>query len=367
MHHRNLAKSSKTIASDLESRIRAGELRPGEAIPPIRELGETYGVAPMTIRRALSALCAQGKLKTEPGVGVFVSDRCPLEGVVFLSSFHERRERPWWLGNPEPHMAGAKEACAELGIPLIAAADNDNPRQFLGRGYGFFVNFADLMAPEMAPWTAAIINARAPHVSAGFDHGMFNYISPDFGAAVSLALRHLRSLGHRHIAVVPRPRATGQPFFTHVGLPETAGLDISIHPIGHKTTDTPAAIQEITTDALKSALSHTPRPTALLVGNCGFVTFAMQGLHDLGVQVPLDVSVVGVCREVFGEWDGRRITRVDNPRRLVARRAVYELVKMASIPGYNPGRILVTPEFFDGDTCAPLDLAKTRQPALATV
>ncbi|HRU06701.1 MAG TPA: GntR family transcriptional regulator, partial [Candidatus Brocadiia bacterium] len=271
MQPRRIAKSSKAIASDIEARIRSGELRPGESIPPIRELGESYGVAPMTIRRALSALCAQGKLKTEPGVGVFVSDRCPLEGVVFVSSFHERRERPWWLGNPEPNMAGAKEACAELGIPLIAASDNDDPRQFLGRGYGFLINFADLVAPEMVPWTTAIINARAPHVSVGFDHGMFNYMTPDFGAAISLALRHLRSLGHRRIAIVPRPRATGQPFFTHVGLPEAAGLDISLHPISPKSADTPAAIQEVTTAALKSALNHTPRPTALLAGNCGFV------------------------------------------------------------------------------------------------
>jgi len=364
---RPTSQNSKAITAEIDARIRARDLRPGQAIPPIRELCQKYGVAPMTVRRALAPLYAQGKLRTEPGIGVFVSDRCPLEGVVFLTTFRENVARPWWVGNPEPHLAGAKEACSELGIPLISAGESDNPSLFLNRGYGFLLNIIN--APdsiEFAPWITAIVNSRAPHMHLNVDRGSPNFIGPDFAAGVGLALRHFRSLGHRRIALVPRwSHGTGQPIFSHVGVPEAEGLDITLHSPRRSGEDGPAAIQQSVTAALKEALNHPRPPTAFLVGNCGHVAFAMQGLHDLGLRPPHDCSVIGFCREIFAEWNGRRVTRVDNPRRRAAKLGVYEMVRMAATPGYNPGRVLVKPDFFDGDTCASLEAAKAREPALA--
>ncbi len=364
---RPTSKNSKAITADIGARILSRDLRPGDAIPSIRQLCQKYGVAPMTVRRALAPLYAQGKLRTEPGVGVFVSDRCPLEGVVFVTTFKESVVRPWWVGNPDPHLAGAKEACSELGIPLISAGEGDDPNLFLNRGYGFLLNIINTPANiEFAPWITAVVNSRAPHMCLNVDRGSLNFIGPDFAAGVGLALRHFRSLGHRRIALVPRwSHGTGQPIFSHVGVPEAEGLDITLHSPPKVGRDGPAAIQESVTAALKDALNHPRPPTALLVGNCGHVAFAMQGLQDLGVRLPQDCSVIGFCREIFAEWNGRRVTHVDNPRRRAAKQAVYEMVKMAATPGYNPGRILVKPEFFDGDTCAPLERTKAREPALA--
>ncbi len=46
---------------------------PGHALPPERELAQEYGVARMTLRRALSALVADGLLVRRQGSGTFVA------------------------------------------------------------------------------------------------------------------------------------------------------------------------------------------------------------------------------------------------------------------------------------------------------
>lgn len=62
-----------TIAADLQSRIAIGEYRPGQALPPQRELSASYGVTLMTLRQALGLLADQGLVTQEPGRGTYVS------------------------------------------------------------------------------------------------------------------------------------------------------------------------------------------------------------------------------------------------------------------------------------------------------
>lgn len=60
------------VADDLRSRIEAGELRPGDAIPPVSALITTYNVASPTVQRALRALKAAGLIESIPGKGTYV-------------------------------------------------------------------------------------------------------------------------------------------------------------------------------------------------------------------------------------------------------------------------------------------------------
>lgn len=65
--------------SDLISRrildvIATDDLRPGDRLPPERELAALLGVGRPALREALGALKAQGKVEVRHGVGVFVAD-----------------------------------------------------------------------------------------------------------------------------------------------------------------------------------------------------------------------------------------------------------------------------------------------------
>jgi len=64
------------IADHVQKRIEAGDLRPGERLPPERELAtDVYKVAPMTLRRAMQELRERGLIETIWGRGTFVKAR----------------------------------------------------------------------------------------------------------------------------------------------------------------------------------------------------------------------------------------------------------------------------------------------------
>jgi GntR family transcriptional regulator len=57
---------------DLSSAFEAGEWRPGDRLPPERELAKRYGCSLITIRRALSELAREGRIERTRGRGTFV-------------------------------------------------------------------------------------------------------------------------------------------------------------------------------------------------------------------------------------------------------------------------------------------------------
>lgn len=57
----------------IEYGISCGDLASGEALPSVRELAETLGVAPMTVAQVYADLKTAGLVETRPGAGTFVS------------------------------------------------------------------------------------------------------------------------------------------------------------------------------------------------------------------------------------------------------------------------------------------------------
>ncbi|MGH3070422.1 MAG: winged helix-turn-helix domain-containing protein, partial [Streptosporangiaceae bacterium] len=56
---------------------RAGELEPGQRLPPERDVATEYGVAYNTIRKSMEILRDRGLIVTMHGRGTFVNDRQP--------------------------------------------------------------------------------------------------------------------------------------------------------------------------------------------------------------------------------------------------------------------------------------------------
>lgn len=79
----------RRIATDLADKIRAGEYRPGDALPAQRELSAGYGVTLMTLRQALQQLRDEGLIVQQPGRGTFVAPVQATYRVDTLRSFVE--------------------------------------------------------------------------------------------------------------------------------------------------------------------------------------------------------------------------------------------------------------------------------------
>jgi len=71
------------IKGQITYAISHGKLRPGTAMPSVRELAAELDVAPMTITRVYRELAEDQLLETKPGVGTFVAD---------ITSIHQRLE-----------------------------------------------------------------------------------------------------------------------------------------------------------------------------------------------------------------------------------------------------------------------------------
>lgn len=65
---------SDVVATELETRILEGSLKPGDRLPAERELAVELGVSRPSLRGALQALVAKGLLITRHGGGTFVTD-----------------------------------------------------------------------------------------------------------------------------------------------------------------------------------------------------------------------------------------------------------------------------------------------------
>ncbi|WP_216843612.1 GntR family transcriptional regulator [Phytoactinopolyspora alkaliphila] len=69
------------------------EMEVGEALPPERTLAPQFGVARMTLRRAIEEVVREGRLKRKHGAGTFVAGPKIAQGLAVTSFSEDMRQR----------------------------------------------------------------------------------------------------------------------------------------------------------------------------------------------------------------------------------------------------------------------------------
>jgi GntR family transcriptional regulator len=80
------------IQQDLRARIKRGEWKAGDRLPPEPELAARYRVSRITIRQALAGLVADGLIDRRQGTGTFVRAEKVAQRTGILTSFTEEME-----------------------------------------------------------------------------------------------------------------------------------------------------------------------------------------------------------------------------------------------------------------------------------
>jgi GntR family transcriptional regulator, transcriptional repressor for pyruvate dehydrogenase complex len=62
------------VADYIEDLVSSGQLRPGDKLPPERELAETLRVARGVVREAVKVLAVRGLVSVRPGLGTYISE-----------------------------------------------------------------------------------------------------------------------------------------------------------------------------------------------------------------------------------------------------------------------------------------------------
>lgn len=112
------------IADSLLGQIAAGDLKPGDRLPPERALSEALGVTRMTLRQALGRLAADGYLARRQGSGTFV-ERPKIERqagrlVPFSRAMARRGYRPGARVLALRRQPASVTIAAQLRVPVAA-------------------------------------------------------------------------------------------------------------------------------------------------------------------------------------------------------------------------------------------------------
>jgi len=156
---------------------------------------------------------------------------------------------------------------------------------------------------------------------------LISNISIDYQRGISQAIEHVVALGHRRAAVIAGPCDNRTAITIRHAL--IAGLN------RHKLNPLPVIDCNYRVDsgasAVRTILSRPERPTVIFCGSDLIAMGAMNALEEEGVQVPDDVSVIGIDDISFAFLARPPLTTISVPRErlgVIAFEALQKVLKL---------------------------------------
>ncbi len=193
---------------------------------------------------------------------------------------------------------GAQRAAAELGYhlavwPVSRDRGGAELTTIVRQGKADGVLLVEVAVDD--PRVRALQEGQIPFVLVGRteDPSDYAYVDIDFEEEIGSAVRRLHELGHERIAFVGRPDsqvATGYgPAVRSRTIYRSAMERLGLAPATVSCDASPVAGRRLA----RSLWFQENRPTALVVLNDMATVGLLAGFHEMGLDVPGDVSVVG--------------------------------------------------------------------------
>jgi GntR family transcriptional regulator / MocR family aminotransferase len=162
------------IYQRVRERVLDGRLRPGEALPPSRELAQRLRVSRNTVVMAYDRLVAEGFLTTRVGAGTFVSG-LDVPGPAAESTPAGQvegglRPRRIWDSIPVPDdLSGLPDYDFRVGVPDARLFPYATWRRLLGRQFRASAVGSGMPCPPAGHWGLRAALARHLRVARGVD------------------------------------------------------------------------------------------------------------------------------------------------------------------------------------------------------
>lgn len=156
-----------------------------------------------------------------------------------------------------------------------------------------------------------------------------------------LATQHLLALGHRRIAMIKREPYSALSYLRAVGyreMLEEAGL-----PFDPTLVIESKAGQVAGYTSMQQLLTLPNPPTAVFTHNDVLAMGAMRAIHDTGLTVPNDISVVGYDNTISAAYLNPRLTTVKFPVTEMGRRAGEIVLELAQSEDAVPPETIMLP------------------------
>lgn len=220
-----------------------------------------------------------------------------------------------------------EDAAAALGFALVLSnsdgnltKERDNIRNLAARQVDGVLLASVLFEPDLA----ALETAEIPSVLLNQDRQAkgFNSVGVDLAAGARLAVEHLIGHGHTHVGLIMGTNVSGAQDGREDGWRDAlrdAGL-----------AEGPVIYSEFTRAggylAGQRFLELADRPTAIFASSDMQAIGLIRALHEGGLQVPKDVSMVSFDGVVDAEFSFPPLTTVEQPIVAMAEAAVAALV-----------------------------------------
>jgi LacI family transcriptional regulator, repressor for deo operon, udp, cdd, tsx, nupC, and nupG len=236
----------------------------------------------------------------------------------------------------------AECAARRHGHFLLVCNTDDNPaiaRAYLDQIAGTLAAGVIVMNTDVSKTELAEIAKRgSPLVLCMWEGAQSSQALPcvtvDYGHAGALAAGHLVQLGHRRIGAVMGQGSGGpqsvrlQGFLDELALQGISGDSVTVAPAVDSIEGGYAAARVL--------LSEHPQLTALFATNDLMAIGAIHAAEDLGMRVPLDLSVIGLTNIHLAHQFRPALTTVSFPTAAIASIAVA--VALDRITGTKPKR-----------------------------
>ena len=284
----------------IQNWIKGRELRPGTVLPSTRELSRQLGFKHSTTDIACNLLISRNILSRK-GYKLFlggnVSVPSPIQGTIHVFSY--------WHG----FLRAAERILTERGVKfrlsLLSPVKHQNPLSTLHKALAEKPAGVILC---MSEWIGNVLpvlaSAKIPTVICASCVPLelnFNVAETDTARGAEKAVRHLRDLGHRHIAHILAGPSTGLNREIADSYRKTClNLDLKSSATAIWRVESNFLDDEFICENLRKQRKAHPKVTAL---------FSMENIAKLAMKifrVPEEISVVGI----FGENNPSHLTSV---------------------------------------------------------
>lgn len=185
---------------------------------------------------------------------------------------------------------------------------------------------------ELAERVRLVAGQGLPVAASGYfirDAGQVSLVDPDFAGGMAQAVRFLHAHGHSRITYLSSFSRLC-PYDTRVASFEAAcGAVLGPHsPARVFAPQESMTSDEATGYRLATALLDQPaRPTAILTTGDLMAAGCLAALHDRGVRVPEDLSVMGIDGIAFGAYTRPALTTLALDKEALAEKALRALLR----------------------------------------
>lgn len=331
------------LCREFETRIEAGELKPGDRLPSFARLREEYGTTTATVERTLRALENKGLIRREACRGIFVTARGSgaAKGVIGLLSQTAYRLDPYYVSL----LHGAQDKAQSLGLGVMLLSENSVLHR--DKVDGLLLMGAHDQSLKQIPVGMPRVQMMGPLA------GIPSVYSDDRQGTVD-AVEHLLDLGHRRIGFLSmgnlhRPNedspvadfASQQRYHAYLetltanGITPNQRWARSLRDVDKPFPGFPIAGREKMQQWLEDDWKEL-NCTALLTQNDEVAVQVIQVLHAAGYSVPRDISVIGFDNTSISTKIRPHLTTVDVGLEQAGARSVELLLEMLSGSSAEP-------------------------------